>query len=104
MARSSFVVALACATVLLAGCGATAGAPSGSETTVASVGPTLPAVSPSADQATPGTSGATLPGLAVHATVKGVTYPAALVPTDDAVWALGHTDATWSRIDPVSNA
>ena len=105
MARSSFVVALACATLLLAACGATAGAPSGSETTaVASVGPTLPAVSPSADQATPGASAATLPGLAVQATVKGTTYPAALVATDDAVWALGHTDATWSRIDPATNA
>ena len=71
---------------------------------MASVGPTLPAVSPSADQATPGASAATLPGLAVQATVKGTTYPAALVATDDAVWALGHTDATWSRIDPVTNA
>src|SRR6188768_1715890 len=105
MVRCSFVVALACATLLLAACGATPAAPSGSETTaVGSVAPTLPAVSPSADQATPGASAATLPGLDVQATVKGTTYPAALVATDDAVWALGHTDATWSRIDPATNA
>src|SRR6185369_6624518 len=71
MARSTFVVALACATLLLAACGATAGAPSGSETTVASLDPTPAAVSPSAAQATPGESGATLPGLAVQATVEG---------------------------------
>ena len=103
MARSTFVVALACATFLLAACGATAGAPSGS-TAVASVAPTPPAVSPSADQATPGASAATLPGLAVQATVEGITYPAALIATEDAVWALGHTDATWSRIDPATNA
>ena len=105
MVRSSFVVALACATVLLGACGATAAPPSGSETTaVASVDPTEPSVGPTANQATPGASGATLPGLAVQATVAGTTYPVALIATDDAIWALGHTDATWSRIDPATNA
>jgi hypothetical protein len=71
---------------------------------VASVAPTVPSVGPTAEQATPVASGATLPGLAVQATIAGTKFPVALIATDDAVWALGHTDATWSRIDPVSNA
>ena len=105
MVRASFVTALASAALLVAACGAPAAAPSGSDTnTAASVGPTVPSASPPADQATPRASAATLPGLAVEATIKGITYPAALVATDDAVWALGHTDATWSRIDPATNA
>ena len=105
MVRSSFVVALACATLLLAACGATAAPPSGSESTaVASVDPTGPSVGPTANQSTPGASAATLPGLTVQSTIDGITFPAALIATDDAVWALGHTDATWSRIDPATNA
>jgi outer membrane protein assembly factor BamB len=48
-------------------------------------------------------SAAELPGLAVKATISGVTFPAALVATDGALWALGHTDAKWSRIDPSTN-
>ena len=105
MVRASFVAALASAVLLVAACGAPAAAPSGSDTnTAASVGPTAPSASPTAGQATPGASAATLPGLAVKATIEGITYPAALIATDDAVWALGHTDATWSRIDPATNA
>ena len=105
MVRASFVIALVGAALLLAACGAPAAAPSGSETTaVASVGPAAPSASPTADQATPGASAATLPGLAVQATIAGIAYPAALVATDGAVWVLGHTDARWSRIDPVTNA
>src|SRR6185369_5525013 len=73
MVRSSFVVALACATLLLAACGATAAPPSGSESTaVASVDPTGPSVGPTANQSTPGASAATLPGLTVQSTIDGI--------------------------------
>ena len=60
---------------------------------------------PSGQAAGPGSAAGTeFPALQVTAAVPGVFYPAALADTGDAVWALGHSDAKWRRIDPATNA
>jgi streptogramin lyase len=103
MARVSMVAALAGAVLLAAGC--SSGAPAApSAAASAATDPSSPPAVASIVAPSAGPSGADLPGLNITATVDGVAFPAALVAADDAVWALGHTDAKWSRIDPATNA
>ena len=83
MVRSLRLAALAAVALLVLGCGAAGPAPT----------PT----------ATPTPAPAELPGLDVTATVGGINYPIAIVDAGDAIWVLGHENATWSRIDPTTN-
>ena len=103
MARASIVTVLGGAALLLAACtgGTSSAQPPGS---IGSGQPSTQASASPSAQASASPAAAELPGLAVQSTIAGVTYPAALIATDDAVWALGHTDARWSRIDPATNA
>jgi len=86
MVRASFVTTLAGIAVVAAACGGSGTPATGSATAPAS-----------AD------TGAEFPALRVTAKVTGINYPIALVDTGDSVWALSHTSATWSRIDPATN-
>ena len=103
MARPSIVTILACAALIAAGC---AGGGPGTPTS-GSGGPSPAAAeasgTPTPVQGSPIPSGAELPQVVVKATIPGVIYPAALVEADGAVWALGHTDAKWNRIDPTTD-
>ncbi len=99
MARVSVVTLLVGATLLVASCGGQASAtqtsgPAGSAQASIQAASSLPSTSSAA---------AELPGIVIQATIKGVTFPSALVAIDGAVWALGHTDAKWSRIDPATD-
>ena len=103
MVRPSIVTMLAGAALIAVGC-----AGGGQPTPASSAGGSSPAAAqPSATattvQGSPVSSAAEFPGLVVKATIPGVTYPAALVEADGAVWALGHTDAMWNRIDPTTD-
>jgi DNA-binding beta-propeller fold protein YncE len=86
MARGSLVLGLAASTMIAAACGGASGAQP-SDTAAAA----------------PSDAGSEFPALTVTASVPAIDYPIALVDTGDAVWALGHTSAKWSRIDPATN-
>ncbi len=103
MVRASMIL-LVGAALLAASCGGPAPATQTSNPGRSAQVSIQPSVGSTAGPPSASPETAEFPGLALKATITGVAFPAALVATDGAVWALGHTDARWSVIDPATNS
>ncbi len=108
--RLKAAVAIAAVSLLVVACGTSSAgqastAPAGSAAPAGAAAMAgSPSVPPAVAASPSATADAELPALTPVATIDGVDYPAGLVATPDAVWALDHSDANLMRIDPASNA
>jgi PQQ-like domain len=104
MARVSVVAVLTGLTMVVSACaGASSTSPAAASAAPAQPSPSQAAPALSAGAASAPSTAARLPELVVKTTIAGITYPSALVEADGAVWTLGHSDAKWNRIDPVTD-